>query len=531
MQEQEFNLLDELWIRVMWPDYQVSELSLSDTLLKAHQIRDLAGEMATQDIAMLRLLLAVLHTVFSRGDESGREAEIEQPEEALRRWRALWEMQSFPEQPLRDYLAKWHDRFWLFDPEYPFYQVPGLIAKDYSVAKLNGELLESNNKVRLFSMYSGKDKAQLPYPAAARWLVYKQAFADCAVKKPSPKMSWLGSIGPIIAKGNTLFETLLLNLTLLRDGLYLWGEAYPAWEAAPNTKPVANIEELEIAIPDNQAELLTLQSRRILLKRENGAVNRYIDAAGYYFVAQNPFVEQMTIWETKTNKQKQIIEYKPKVHDKTRQIWREFASFVGKEQKHKPGVVTWVELLQSQEIFSKTKLVCFCIASVQYDKQQKSSVINEFSDTLEFHSELLTEAGTFWQDLIVKEIDICDSFAQIVGVLAEELNKAAGGKGNTAAEQAKTQFYYRLDIPFREWLLTLEPQQGSKAREERRDAWREQARRIVLNLGRELIAASSPAAFAGKAITEKIKGNDVERHYSAPEAWNNFLYRLNRWEG
>ena len=74
MQEQEFNLLDEPWIRVMWPDYQVSELSLSDTLLKAHQIRDLAGEMATQDIAMLRLLLAVLHTVFSRGDESGREA-------------------------------------------------------------------------------------------------------------------------------------------------------------------------------------------------------------------------------------------------------------------------------------------------------------------------------------------------------------------------------------------------------------------------------------------------------------------------
>ena len=157
-----------------------------------------------------------------------------------------------------------------------------------------------------------------------------------------------------------------------------------------------------------------------------------------------------------------------------------FASFVGKEQKHKPGVVTWVELLQSQEIFSKTKLVCFCIASVQYDKQQKSSVINEFSDTLEFHSELLTEAGTFWQDLIVKEIDICDSFAQIVGVLAEELNKAAGGKGNTAAEQAKTQFYYRLDIPFRDWLLTLDPGQGASDREERRNAWRDQAQQIAM---------------------------------------------------
>lgn len=62
--DREFNLLDEPWIRVMLPDFTQKELSLTDVLLKAHEIRDLAGEMPAQDTAALRLLLAVLHTVF-----------------------------------------------------------------------------------------------------------------------------------------------------------------------------------------------------------------------------------------------------------------------------------------------------------------------------------------------------------------------------------------------------------------------------------------------------------------------------------
>ena len=66
METMEFNLLREPWVRVRTQDGTIRTVSLTDALLHAHAYVDLAGEMPTQDAAMLRLLLAVLHTVFSR---------------------------------------------------------------------------------------------------------------------------------------------------------------------------------------------------------------------------------------------------------------------------------------------------------------------------------------------------------------------------------------------------------------------------------------------------------------------------------
>ena len=77
MKQIEYNLLEERWVRVRGQDYTVQEVSLPDALLHAHEYRDLAGELPTQDAAMLRLLLAVLHTVFSRVDENGTPAPFE----------------------------------------------------------------------------------------------------------------------------------------------------------------------------------------------------------------------------------------------------------------------------------------------------------------------------------------------------------------------------------------------------------------------------------------------------------------------
>ena len=65
MKEIEFNLLTEPWIRVRLRDNTVREVSLTEALVSAQDYADLAGEMPTQNAAVLRLLLAVLFTVFS----------------------------------------------------------------------------------------------------------------------------------------------------------------------------------------------------------------------------------------------------------------------------------------------------------------------------------------------------------------------------------------------------------------------------------------------------------------------------------
>ncbi len=159
MQEIEFNLLTEPWVRVRLPDNTVQEVSLTDALVHAQEYMDLAGEMPTQDAAMLRLLLAVLFTVFSRVNEVGEPEPLEDEETALERWGALWELKRFPEQPIRDYLEQWKDRFWLFHPERPFWQVPeAKIGSPFKGGKLNGEVFESENKNNMFASYAGVEK-------------------------------------------------------------------------------------------------------------------------------------------------------------------------------------------------------------------------------------------------------------------------------------------------------------------------------------------------------------------------------------
>ena len=63
MQEKEFNLLEEPWIKVIMPSLEQKEVSLTDAIIYAHQYKNLSGEMATQDAAMFRLLLAITVTI------------------------------------------------------------------------------------------------------------------------------------------------------------------------------------------------------------------------------------------------------------------------------------------------------------------------------------------------------------------------------------------------------------------------------------------------------------------------------------
>lgn len=125
----------------------------------------------------------------------------------------------------------------------------------------------------------------MEYAQAARWLLYVNAYDDTSSKPkgkglPSPGVGWLGKLGLIEAVGENLFQTLLLNLTLLKDGRNLWeGENRPIWEREPD-----KAERQEIAVPDNQAELLTLQSRRLLLKRDHDKVVGYYLLGGDFLI-------------------------------------------------------------------------------------------------------------------------------------------------------------------------------------------------------------------------------------------------------
>ena len=58
-----FNLAREKWIMVLDEGGRVEEITLVDALVQAHRWRKLAGETPTQDVAMLRFLLAILYEI------------------------------------------------------------------------------------------------------------------------------------------------------------------------------------------------------------------------------------------------------------------------------------------------------------------------------------------------------------------------------------------------------------------------------------------------------------------------------------
>ena len=148
-----YNLLDEAWIPVLRKDTgAVESVSLLTLFTKAHNYSALAGEMATQNFAMLRVLLAVLVTVFTRVDQNGEGYEgldfdetagdklivnVQVDKEKLQideedadeyldaldeTWQEIWQAHQIPEVVIK-YLQAWHDRFYLLDDEYPFFQV------------------------------------------------------------------------------------------------------------------------------------------------------------------------------------------------------------------------------------------------------------------------------------------------------------------------------------------------------------------------------------------------------------------------
>lgn len=536
MKDIEFNLLDEKWILVRKSDCTVDELSLTDALLKSHEYVELAGELPTQNVSILRLMLAVLHTVFSRYSPQGEPAPLYDSDDAEYRWKELWNAGRLPEKPIKEYLASVHDRFWLFHPDRPFYQTEAAkIGTEYTASKLNGAVSESGNKIRLFCGCTGVQKSELSYSEAARWLLYVNNYDDTSSKPkgknlPSPGAGWLGKLGLITIRGNNLFETLVYNLILLnhkRNFSEVWGPECPAWEPdVPNTA-----ERAEIPMPDNLSELYTLQSRRLWLNRDdNEKVIGYNLLGGDFFEKVDAFIEPMTVWSKVKGNERAGEKFQPRRHDSSVQMWREFSyAFETAADSHIPGVVLWTKYIK-QMLPESRKLISFSIASVQYG--DKDFFVNDvFSDSLTFHTDLLTEIGEHWRAKITDEIKKCDESAAALRFLAKDIELAAGSAEDTVlkravVERAREQYYYEIDLPFRNWLERIDPNWEivSEQEEQALREWHETAKRIALRIGQELVESAGTAAIVGRAVKDK---NDKERYYSAPDAYRYFKVKLN----
>ena len=525
--KQEFNLLEEPWIRMRMPDCSVHEVSIRDALRRAPEAAGLAGETKTQDFAVLRLLLAILYTVFTRYDPEGRKVCSEDltEDDMLDLWQEIWQRKSFPSAPFDAYFAEWEDRFWLFDETHPFGQCTTVSNRNMiSTGKMIGSLFESGHKKRLFSGRTEEGRL-LDYGESARWLLHLNCFDDTAAKDPVPKRTYVGPLRLIALEGSSFFETLMLNFVVVSDHQsYL---SQPAWEQDNNITEYNRI----IPMPLNQAALLTIPSRRVLLHRSenSGKVDGYMLSGGDYIVEKDVYAEQETCWGTDQKKKQEPYHFFPKElkrGDTVRKAWQEFGMIAAVDTKDEtdqgkraPGVIRWMKFLLSKEIISESQMVQLSMAAVVYNSGQAASypVVDCVSDGLTFHSKLLMDAGYTWRLRIREEIEKCDRVAKAIGDLYKEIQFAAGRRDKdnktmlSGEEDVMVRFYTEIDRTIRDWLRNLDAQ-----KEEDYVADLEKPlRRKALQLGSECMTQAGSMTIFGEGA-------------SSAKVYNDFLSKINR---
>jgi len=244
-----FNLVDQPWISCLDQLGLTKELSIKQTFGQAHELRGFQGESPLVNAAIYRLLLAFLHRLFGPAN--------------MNEWNKLWHAGKFDMSRINKYLDEHYQRFDLFDPEQPFFQAADSRVKQKSIISLVPHMSSGNNAT-LFDHHTEATGAVVSPAQAARILITAMSFGLAGLSGLKQKFTDCPSARGVtfLIEGDTLFETLLLNLIRFDknhpDNMPRNQNDLPAWELSDPLTP--NRE-----IPNGYLDYLTWHNRRILL--------------------------------------------------------------------------------------------------------------------------------------------------------------------------------------------------------------------------------------------------------------------------
>ncbi len=572
----EFNLVDEPWIKVIIDERgNVEEVSLRELFENAHDYRGLGGDTKTQDFAVLRFLLATLHTVFGRVNEAGEYHEeyfpngfdedklvsdrfkpgedeciddkIGYEEELLETWESIWNQGQFP-SAVEEYLDAWYDRFYLLGGEHPFYQVsydfmfgvqPDLVDSKKKGGKIFGKainrvLTESEHKIALFAPKTPEMKDRLSYAELARWLLTFHGYTGTADKQTFRKKTeldiwskgWLYDIGGLYVVGSNLFETLMLNLVLVHpEEVYGDRPQRPLWESTDEEIYEKYMNQPEI---DNLAELYSVWSRAIYIDPEQDFDKGFFCSPVKLQEVrhEDQFLEPMTLWRYREEGGKGF--FLPRKHAVNQSLWRSFGLIAKVEKREdgenikKPGVIDWLEVLRDPEHSVLTDDdITLCGVGMESDGNATSwTPVNEIYDGLNLDEEILLDhAQIIWRNRINSEIELTKYIIEkVYGSFLRNIEKIRFGEGKgNLVNHKKEQAYFAIDAPFREWLENIH--EGDDM-DKTCLAWRQTLKKIMIREGDKNLEEASTRDYNG------VEGDGG--WINLPMALNIYRARLNK---
>ncbi|MFJ1596235.1 type I-E CRISPR-associated protein Cse1/CasA [Streptomyces sp. NPDC088261] len=502
-----FDLTDRPWVPVQWLDRTEDELSLSEVFTQAARLRRLAGDLPTQEFALLRLLLAVAHDAFD-GPRT------------IDDWADLWaDPDCFATVPA--YLARHRQRFDLLHPTAPFFQVVGLHTAKGEVFSLNRIVADVPNGEPFFTSRM-PDVARLGFAEATRWVVHAHAYDTSGIKtgvegddrvkggKVYPQgVGWAGTLGGVFAEGNDLRETLLLNLIAADTSGIRFGQGdMPAWRREPCGPGATGRLR-----PSGVRDLYTWQTRRLRLHFKADGVHGVVLGYGDPLTPHNMHsYEPMTGWRRSPAQEKkrgEPVVYLPQEHDPARSAWRGLAALISNPitgaqsaeaaARLRPGVFEWIARLVTEGELDKGFLIRARVVGPVYGTQQ--SVIDEVvNDHLSMGVVLLHQRDREYAQQAIDAVADAEAAVRTLGDLASDLARAVGADPDPAKDIARDLGFGALDGLYPIWLRELTDEADPY---EYRTVWQRRVYRCVIGLGERLLTHAGDAAWEGRTVESK----------------------------
>lgn len=534
---QSFNLVTDPWLRVVDRTTNLTQtVSLDEFFRHAQDYRQLAGDMRVQDLAILRFLLAILTTVYSRLDADDQPydwltidqatSEVRATDEDAFDTEALWETWEqlshaghFSASVTR-YLQQHLDRFDLFGAQ-PFYQVTvaeydAVVPTKKRVAtgtgqvaikQINRRISESANSPALFAPKTADTKNDIELADLARWLITYQNFTGVTDKtkietteKFSNPAGWTYRLNPVFAQGDSLFESLLLNLVLV--GPTVSDEVVqqrPVWEY-PSLQAYVEERKKQL-LPDNLAALYTDWSRLLHLEWDGQGHVQIFSAGLPMYSVEGALIEPMTTWRW----DKKITTFRPaaqSLRSLGKAMWRNFGQYVKvtqSDQDHEPDLVRWLQDLKDRGLIPRTQpLNLVSVALISDGNATSQSPAVEVADDLRLQAAVLLDTDPTFQRQWPVRIEDTIQLTQTIGTdyyhFATDVAQIRNLDKRLFASGLSAKFYERLNGPFKAWLAGLS---GDDDRDQKINDWKQTLQTLVYRSLDDVLQNTTPRDVTG----------------------------------
>ena len=312
-----FNLIDEKWIPVRFPDGTRCELGIRDTLLRSREIATIEDPSPLVVAALHRFLLAILYRALEGPTD------IDQAKSLF--------SEGIPDDRISGYLDKWRDRFWLFDKKYPFGQIPVFEPKTWRAWTVLAAEHNADNAKVLFDHVDVDSPGTISEAEATRLILSTQTFSISCGKSELSHTGTAPSATAAMALplGCSLQDTLLLSL--VPQNREVTANDLPLWERNPET-----VERLKAGFErtiSGFADLYTWRIRSIRLEpTPSGRIGRLAFASG---VGNSTKDKADPMLGYRIDEKKGILP----IQFRDRGFWRDFDSLLPDETHLAPKVI------------------------------------------------------------------------------------------------------------------------------------------------------------------------------------------------